>query len=909
MATYSKKRKRSAGVKKRSRNGCHACKKAKIKCDETRPVCMNCQKFKRKCDYSIVLTWGGRPYKKPKKEKLNMIASISREQLQEPVKKIALPFQSVQESLVKPNGEKEPETGVKRLKNGTSAMCGIIGQNKRKKPPVKNILVAGKKVRVKLEPESTEEIRESRGDAVNNVESVAMSGGASIAASTRSESDHIVSPSGNLEYLLRMASGGDVRTQNPAAEECRDADSPILGGFRSLDESFGDVPLEDYRDQQLDTQQSSIGNFGEGIKSVSDALGSIIGGDVVQTNPWAFLEDLGEFQAENMNDGKDEFEGIDKWKRTSCREKPGASDRAKSPGKAAAYSGDGAEERIAAEKRKDEKADKQIEKASVEPAEISSEAHQDVFALHRAEMNDFTDDLENIWRRRTYGKTKIHFSDPLERLTGQRRKIFLVDELESEAPVQSSIPRGIMPLPDILLNVPYYYESFNFFLQSTSLLLTPADPSIYASNPFKTVLPALAMQNEGLMAIMIAYGIAHRTTLLHQHTPYNIEESLMSRALRDLLALLDNAHTSTSDLTLTLVIFLSSFMVFAFSGDKWRVHIKGARQIILMRGYNQPFRKLICDFPRSDSPTTANMSSEIKKSKLLYFLIRWFAYIDIFSSLSSPLEPAEAEIDKFMNRIEVASQGFSPAWTESSLEETIDDEKTATDKHNQQQIDYDVDNDGTFFKDESHKSIDYMLGFNVKFLPLFSKLCKLIEKINFSRRVDRRRRELGLPVSPVFKICPAIIEKSLQIETQFRKLGIMEFDTDKTAKKDSFNSIVASNHCFLLMGMLQLYRRVLQIPRKSTLVQHMSDSIVNVLDNFVDTAKPSSLCLILPIFVGGCECESEPEKALYKTKMRDLVAQGSPSATQATEIMEKCWKTGRDWYEIMHTENRHVVFL
>ncbi len=440
MATYSKKRKRDAGVKKRSRNGCHACKKAKIKCDETRPVCMNCQKFKRKCDYSIVLTWGGRPYKKPKKEKLNMIASISREQLQEPVKKIALPFQSVQESLVKPNGEKEPETGVKRLKNGTSAMCGIIGQNKRKTPPVKSIPGAGKKVRVKLERESTEEIRESRGGAVNNVESVAMSGGGSIGASTRSESDHIVSPSGNLEYLLRMASGGDARAQHPAVEGCRDADSPILGAFRSLDESFGEVPLEDYRDQQLDTQQSSIGNFGEGIKSVSDALGSIIGGDVVQTNPWAFLEDLGEFQAENMNDGKDELEGNDKWKRTSCTEKPGASDRAKSPGKAAADSGDGAEESIAAEKRKDEKADKQIEKASVEPAEGSSETHQDVFALHRAEMNDFTDDLENIWRQRTYGKTKIHFSDPLERLTGQRRKIFLVDELESEAPVQSSIP-------------------------------------------------------------------------------------------------------------------------------------------------------------------------------------------------------------------------------------------------------------------------------------------------------------------------------------------------------------------------------------------------------------------------------------------------------------------------------------
>lgn len=164
-------------------------------------------------------------------------------------------------------------------------------------------------------------------------------------------------------------------------------------------------------------------------------------------------------------------------------------------------------------------------------------------------------------------------------------------------------------------------------------------------------------------------------------------------------------------------------------------------------------------------------------------------------------------------------------------------------------------------------------------------------------------------MSHVFKISPATIEKSLQIESQFRRLGRMELDTDTTPQKDSFNSVVACNHCFLLMGMIQLYRRVLQIPRKSPLVQHMSVSIVSVIDRFIDTAKPSSLCLILPIFVGACECESERERLLYRRKMRDLIGQGSPSATQAIEIMEQCWESGRDWYEIMYTENRNVIFL
>ncbi|EGW31590.1 uncharacterized protein SPAPADRAFT_140338 [Spathaspora passalidarum NRRL Y-27907] len=48
---------------KRSRNGCHNCKRLKIKCDELKPSCSYCVKTASKCDYSLKLTWGGRPYK------------------------------------------------------------------------------------------------------------------------------------------------------------------------------------------------------------------------------------------------------------------------------------------------------------------------------------------------------------------------------------------------------------------------------------------------------------------------------------------------------------------------------------------------------------------------------------------------------------------------------------------------------------------------------------------------------------------------------------------------------------------------------------------------------------------------------------------------------------------------------
>lgn len=53
-------------IKRRSRGGCHNCKRLKIKCDEFKPICHNCVKYKATCDYSLKLSWGGRPYKKPR---------------------------------------------------------------------------------------------------------------------------------------------------------------------------------------------------------------------------------------------------------------------------------------------------------------------------------------------------------------------------------------------------------------------------------------------------------------------------------------------------------------------------------------------------------------------------------------------------------------------------------------------------------------------------------------------------------------------------------------------------------------------------------------------------------------------------------------------------------------------------
>ncbi|GMF82675.1 unnamed protein product [[Candida] boidinii] len=149
------------------------------------------------------------------------------------------------------------------------------------------------------------------------------------------------------------------------------------------------------------------------------------------------------------------------------------------------------------------------------------------------------------------------------------------------------------------------------------------------------------MSNDSLMSLMIAFGISHKSYLLNTTDSTEVIDQLLSRTLDELLKLLQNRETATSDLTLSVVMLLSSFFVFTFNSNKWRIHLQGARQILLMRGYKRPFHKLNNEFVEGSN-------NEIKERKLVFFLVRWFAYLDLMANLSSPLVPTDEEFNQFL---------------------------------------------------------------------------------------------------------------------------------------------------------------------------------------------------------------------------------------------------------------------
>lgn len=851
----------------RSRNGCSICRKSKIKCDELRPSCMNCIKANKSCDYSIKLTWGGRPYKNPKIEKLNPLASLSRQQL----------FES--NNTNNSTGTDSTSTIPTKKKYNSKKIKTIIEPTLDPNDNLNNLIKLSKKNKnKKSQNQSFTFINEQNTD--NN------SNNSNNSNNNNNTPNNIIDKIKYNDPIIIKKENDDIDTIiDRNIDSNSNTHTNIISTYPSLDPELAINPIND---------------ISNNLQTVNNILGSFFDEKLSSPAPWSLFEGLNttNFSNDNLFDGTNVNNNVNNNTNILTTQN----------------------ESLLFENQ---------------PELPLDDYKLNDFAFDLSKIQNLLDSSNNIHSIpmiNESSKRRSHIDDDEEKEEEKEEEVnnsiiepynqqSITSTTSSVTEILESIPRGLLPLPDMLLNVPYYYESFLFFLDSTSSILTPTDLTIYRDNPFKIVLPKLAMTNEGLMSLIVAFGTAHRQSLL-KIDANDIIESLLSRALSDLLILLNNKETCTSDLTLTIILFFSSFLAFNYNSDKWKVHMNGAKQIFLMRGYNKPFNKLIQDFQNDESL----ISGEIKKSKLLYFLIRWFAYIDIFANLSSPLEPT---IDEILNNCKKSPNNFdslspfsdtfsspnsnlinSPNITISREKiENLENNEILSDSNNENnnennQIDYEVIETNGVLKEESHLDIDYMLGFKIKFLPIFSKLCKLIKYVNLIKRSNER-----MGINSV-TLTPKIIESAINIQMKFQKLKYVEYDnTSNTLISKSINAIIASNHCFLLMGLIQLYKRVLLMPSNSKIIQEMSIEILNTLTKYLNTKEPKSLCVILPLFIAGCECQDISKRKLFLEKLNDFQQMGSVSADVAIDIMVKSWSTKVDWYTIMHEENKCVVFL
>jgi hypothetical protein len=198
-------------------------------------------------------------------------------------------------------------------------------------------------------------------------------------------------------------------------------------------------------------------------------------------------------------------------------------------------------------------------------------------------------------------------------------------------PVLIRISTSLEPLPPLLMKNQMNLLYFHHFLNHTARILVPHDCE---RNPFRHILPeskqavcvrktdtqlnqSVAVQDENIMNLLLAYSAAHRARMLQHAEPANRIAHWVQDVFPRLRQKLNEEPYSISNNTLATVIMMASLEIIC-SGTfevpiPWQNHLTMARQMVIQRGGPKGMGR---------------------QDRIAYFLSRWFAYLDVLGSLS-----------------------------------------------------------------------------------------------------------------------------------------------------------------------------------------------------------------------------------------------------------------------------------
>jgi hypothetical protein len=198
-------------------------------------------------------------------------------------------------------------------------------------------------------------------------------------------------------------------------------------------------------------------------------------------------------------------------------------------------------------------------------------------------------------------------------------------------PYYNHVPQSLSPVTSPLLEKnPAFRHLFFHFIRNTCRVLVPYDDQ---HNPFRTILAQMALHPSAqhLLAALLASSAAHRAGMKRESPPKFLIQNLLQMTLEGLRKALAVPSEASQDTTLATAIALSSYNIISSDVAYWRVHLGGAREIIL-------HRRRTGTLPTQESNITA-------------FLLKWFAYLDVIAGASG-LTLKEHNYDSAVSLIE-----------------------------------------------------------------------------------------------------------------------------------------------------------------------------------------------------------------------------------------------------------------
>lgn len=150
-------------------------------------------------------------------------------------------------------------------------------------------------------------------------------------------------------------------------------------------------------------------------------------------------------------------------------------------------------------------------------------------------------------------------------------------------------------------------------------------------NPFKVLLPKMAMDSPGVLTAILVFGAKATQTLNNSHDNDALIGQLLGQSCSLLLQQLEDTSEATSVGTLATIMLLRSYEeVYSEDFDKHRTHTYDAGQIVLTTCLQCAGHEA-GSCPASD----ASASRLPEKSNIAYFLMRWYTYVNVIGALPS----------------------------------------------------------------------------------------------------------------------------------------------------------------------------------------------------------------------------------------------------------------------------------
>ncbi|EKG14629.1 hypothetical protein MPH_08102 [Macrophomina phaseolina MS6] len=441
----------------------------------------------------------------------------------------------------------------------------------------------------------------------------------------------------------------------------------------------------------------------------------------------------------------------------------------------------------------------------------------------------------------SYSGPNYFSSDGAEELQGRHKSIAFEADGYYAKPVPIKIPKSFEPLPSLLLENPMNLLYFHHFLNHTARILVPYDCE---QNPFRSILPQLAVTDDDLLGLLLAFSASHRARLLCQPEPANRMAVWVQDVFPKLRRALESAE-QISDSNLCTAIMLASLEIISPNAFEvpisWQSHLKLARQMIIARG---------------------GLQSLNHRDKVAYFLSRWFAYLDVVGSLSG------SKNDTPLN------SGYL------ALGE-----------------DEDAIRDG---------QIDCLLGFTNRFVGCLARIAELAKQCE-PLRIDEVSGKVREDWEPPADIVERAEQLRIDLRNGFENVvykgcthGDRSASVNDTPPEDvrepawGENEIYATNEAFHWAGLVHLLRRVLGRPSADPEVQNAVREIFNTLER-VRPDGSAGACLLFPMFTAGCDALEPEQRERLLERLNAVEGFGMSQVQRARELVERVWRTGRPW--------------